>query len=197
MQFYPNVHSYKVATTVCLYALCNKLLISKKVKIRLERVDKQEEIIVETLLDSGTTVLKHRFKLEKLEHIIYKRHRERTEINVVGEKKQNVILEIPQLTRYNPEINQKIGEVNIMRCTEEYSKQQRSEERAKKEIERNRVEKEKKNKREKKGKERNRSNKGVEDPRKDRRSSKVKERSKTINTKTILLVNLSFWKESK
>ena len=52
------------------------------VKIRLERVDTQEGIIVETLLDSGATELvmslefvkKQGFKLKKLERLMYVRN---------------------------------------------------------------------------------------------------------------------------
>jgi len=86
------------------------------VKIGLERIDTQEEITVEVLLDSGATGLvmssefarKQCFKLKKLErpiqvrnvdgsfnkegpientvevNIYYKRHIERTEIDVIG-----------------------------------------------------------------------------------------------------------------
>jgi len=89
------------------------------VKIGLERINTQEGIIVEALLDSGATRLvissefakKQGFKLKKLERLINMRnvdglfnkerpientvemniyvqeHRERTEINVIGEQK--------------------------------------------------------------------------------------------------------------
>ena len=89
------------------------------VKIRLERIDMQEEITVEALLDSGATGLvissefarKQGFKLKKLErpmymrnvdgllnkeepieytvevNIYYQGHRERTEIDIIGEQK--------------------------------------------------------------------------------------------------------------
>jgi len=89
------------------------------VKIRLERIDMQEEITVEALLDSGATGLvissefirKQGFKLKKLEkpmyvrnmdgllnkkgpieytvkvNIYYQGHRERIEIDVIGEQK--------------------------------------------------------------------------------------------------------------
>ena len=89
------------------------------VKIGLERVDTQEEITVEALLDSGVTglvmslkfVRKQGFKLKMLErptnvrningllnkegpieytvevNIYYQRHREKIEINVIGEQK--------------------------------------------------------------------------------------------------------------
>ena len=89
------------------------------VKIGLERVDIQEGITVEALLDSGATGLvissefakKQGFKLKKLERLIqvrnvdgkfnqegpientvevniyYQGHREKTEINVIGEQK--------------------------------------------------------------------------------------------------------------
>jgi len=96
-----------------------KLLREVTVKIRLERIDTQEEIMVEALLDSGATRLvmssefarKQGFKLKKLErlmnvrnvdgslnkkgsientvkvNIYYQGHRERTEIDVIGEQK--------------------------------------------------------------------------------------------------------------
>ena len=59
-----------------------KVLREVMVKIGLERVDMQEEIIVEVLLDSGTTglvissefVRKQRFKLKKIERPIYVRN---------------------------------------------------------------------------------------------------------------------------
>ena len=98
-------------------------------KIGLERIDTQEGITVEALLDSGATRLvmssefarKQGFKLKKLErpmnvknvdgslnkegpientvevNIYYKRHRERTEIDVIGGQKWTVILRMPWL----------------------------------------------------------------------------------------------------
>ena len=96
-------------------------------KIGLERIDTQEGVTVEALLDSGATGLvmssefakKQGFKLKKLErpinvrnvngsfnkegpientvevNIYYQRHRERTEIDVIGGQKWMVILGIP------------------------------------------------------------------------------------------------------
>ena len=96
-----------------------KTLKEVTVKIGLERIDMQEGITVEMLLDSGATGLvmssefakKQEFKLKKLErpmqvrnvdgsfnkegpiehmvevNIYFKGHRERTEINVIGEQK--------------------------------------------------------------------------------------------------------------
>ena len=58
-------------------------------------------------------------------NIYYQGHRERTEIDVIGGQKQNVILGMPWLARYNPEINQKTGEVNMTRCPEECGRQWR------------------------------------------------------------------------
>jgi len=101
-----------------------KILREVMVKIRLERIDMQEGIIVEVLLDSRATGLvmslefakKQGFKLKKLErpinvrnmdrslnkegpientvemNIYYQRHRERTEIDVIGGQKWTVIL---------------------------------------------------------------------------------------------------------
>ena len=58
-------------------------------------------------------------------NIYYQGHRERMEINVIGGQKWNVILEMLQLACHNPEIDQKTGEVKMMRCSEECEKQQR------------------------------------------------------------------------
>ena len=44
---------------------------------------------------------------------------------MIGEQKWNVILEMPQLACYNPEIDWKIEEVKITRCSEECGKQWR------------------------------------------------------------------------
>jgi len=89
------------------------------VKIGLERVDTQKDVIVKVLLNSRVTILvmslefirKQKFKLRKLEKLIYMRnidgtfnkkrpiehtvevniyyhgHRERTEINIIGGQK--------------------------------------------------------------------------------------------------------------
>jgi len=131
-----------------------KTLREVTVKIGLERIDTQEGIMVEALLDSGATGLvmsseftrKQGFKLKKLErpmhvrnvdgslnkkgpiehmvevNIYFKGHRERTEIDVIGGQKWIVILEVPWLAHYNPEIEWKTGEVKMTRCLEEYSK---------------------------------------------------------------------------
>ena len=171
-----------------------KTLREVTVKIGLERINTQEGIMVEVLLDSGATGLvmssefarKQGFKLKRLErpinvrnvdgslnkeepientvevNIYYQGHRERTEIDVIGGQKWTVILGMPWLTRHNPEIDWRTGEVKMMRCLEEYGKQRRlvqgksgwekqNEEKAKEEAGRKREEKEKK-KKTKKGK---------------------------------------------
>ena len=124
-------------------------------KIGLERIDTQEGVTVEALLDSGAMGLvmssefarKQGFKLKKLkrpmhvrnvdglfnkegpiEHIMevniyYQEHRERTKINVIGEQKLTVILGMPWLACYNPEIGWKTGEVKMTRCPEKCGKQ--------------------------------------------------------------------------
>ena len=126
-------------------------------KIGLERIDTQEGITVEALLDNGATGLvmssefarKQRFKLKKLDRLMYIRnmdsllnkekliehtvevniyyqgHRERTEIDVIGGQKWMVILGMPWLACHNPEIDWKTGEVKMTRCPEEYGKQWR------------------------------------------------------------------------
>jgi len=140
------------------YDLKNKKALREViVKIRLKRIDIQERITVEVLLDSGVIGLvmsseftkKQGFKLKRLDKSIYMRnmnsslnkkgpieymvevniyyqeHRERTEINVIGEQKWTVILRMPWLAHHNPEINWRTGEVKITRCLEEYRKQWR------------------------------------------------------------------------
>jgi len=124
------------------------------VKIGLERIDAQEGITVEALLDSGATGLvissefarKQGFKLKKLErpinvrnvdgslnkeeliehtvevNIYFKRHRERTEINVIGKQKWMVILGMLWLAHHNLEIDWRTEEVKMMRCPEECGK---------------------------------------------------------------------------
>ena len=127
------------------------------VKIRLERVDMKEGIIVEVLLNSGATglvislefVRKQGFKLKKLErpmnvrnvdellnkegpiehtvevNIYYQGHRERMEIDVIGEQKWTVILGMLWLVHHNSEIDWRTGEIKMIRCPEEYEKQWR------------------------------------------------------------------------
>ena len=56
-------------------------------------------------------------------NIYYQRHRERTEIDVIGGQKWMVILGILWLARHNPEIDWRTGEVKITRCPEECGKQ--------------------------------------------------------------------------
>ena len=58
-------------------------------------------------------------------NIYYQGHKERMEINVIGGQKQSVILGMLWLACHNPEINQKIGEVKMMRYLEECGKQWR------------------------------------------------------------------------
>jgi len=50
---------------------------------------------------------------------------ERMEIDVIGGQKWGVILGMPWLERYNPEIDWKTGEVKMTRCLEECGKQWR------------------------------------------------------------------------
>ena len=114
-----------------------ELLREVMVKIGLKRIDTQEEVIVEALLDNRATwlvmssefVRKQRFKLQKIKRLIYVRnidgmfnkekliehtvevniyyqgHKKRTEIDVIGGQKQNIILGVLQLTCHNSEID--------------------------------------------------------------------------------------------
>ena len=58
-------------------------------------------------------------------NINYQRHRERTEIDVIGGQKWNVILGMPWLAHHNPKIDWRTGELKIMRCLKEYRRQWR------------------------------------------------------------------------
>ena len=59
-------------------------------------------------------------------NIYYQRYRERTEIDVIGRQKWNIILRIPWLACYNPKINWRMEEMKITRCFKKYEKQQRT-----------------------------------------------------------------------
>jgi len=48
------------------------------------------------------------------------------DINVIGGQKWNVLLKMPWLAYYNPEINWRTGKVKMIRCPKEYGKQWRS-----------------------------------------------------------------------
>jgi len=56
-------------------------------------------------------------------NIYYQGHRERIEIDVIGGQKWMVILGMLWLACHNPEINWRMGEVKMMRCSEECGKQ--------------------------------------------------------------------------
>ena len=107
------------------------------VKIGLEKINMQEGVTVEALLDSGAIGLvmslefarKQGFKLKKIEKLIYIRnvdgmlnkeepienmvevniyyqgHREKTEIDVIGGQKWNIILGMLWLACYNSKID--------------------------------------------------------------------------------------------
>ena len=118
--------------TFC-YDLNNRDMLREVIgMIRLERIDTQEEVMVEVLLDSRVMrlvislefVRKQGFKL-KNRKTNYQGHREKMEIDVIGGQKWSIILGMPQLAHHNPEINWKTGEVKITRYPEEYRKQQR------------------------------------------------------------------------
>ena len=58
--------------------------------------------------------------------IFFKRHKERTSINVIGGQKWSVILGMPWLVCYNPEIDWKTREVQMTRCPDKYGKKWRT-----------------------------------------------------------------------
>ena len=51
--------------------------------------------------------------------IFFKRYKKRTSIDVIGEQKWGIILGMPWLAYHNPEIDKRIGEVQMTRCPEE------------------------------------------------------------------------------
>jgi len=51
--------------------------------------------------------------------IFFKGHKKRTLIDVIGEQKWSMILGMPWLRCYNPEIDWKTGEVKMTRCPDE------------------------------------------------------------------------------
>ena len=93
---------------------------------------------------------KHRFRRRKLERPVYVRnvddtlnyvgpivdtmeveiffkgHKERTSIGMIEGQKWSVILGMPWLAHYNPEIDWKIGKVQMMRCPDECEKKWRT-----------------------------------------------------------------------
>ena len=102
------------------------------------------------LVMSKEFVKRHKFKRTKLERPVYVRnvdgtfnyvgpivdtveveiffkgHKERTSIDVIGGQRWSVILGMPWLRRYNPEIDWKTGEVQMMRCPDECGKKWRT-----------------------------------------------------------------------
>ena len=79
--------------------------------------------------------------------IFFKEHKERILIDVIGEQKWSIILDMPWLACHNPEIDWKIGEVQITRCLDECRKKQRTEKQTKPEWKKQQEKKEKKEKR--------------------------------------------------
>ena len=124
------------------------------VKIALKKIDTQEGVTMKVLLDSKVMGLvissefakKQKFKLKKIERLIYVRnvndsfnkkepikhivkvniyyqgHRKRMKINVISRQKWSIILRMPWLACHNPKINQRTGEVKMTKCLEECRK---------------------------------------------------------------------------
>ena len=68
-----------------------------------------------------------------IEHIVelniyYQGYRKRIEINMISGQKWSVILGMPWLGCYNPEIDWRIEEVKMMRCPEKCEKKQKKKE---------------------------------------------------------------------
>ena len=58
--------------------------------------------------------------------IFFKGHKEWTSINVIGGQKWSIILGMPWLAHHNPELDWKIGEVQMTRCPDECGKKWRT-----------------------------------------------------------------------
>jgi len=58
--------------------------------------------------------------------ILFKRHEERTSIDVIGGQKWSIILGMPWLACHNPEIDWKTGEVQMTRCMDKCEKKWRT-----------------------------------------------------------------------
>ena len=138
-----------------------KMLREVWLNIEVEKVDTHEGITVKALLDSGVTeifmdkrmVVKHGFKLQRLErpvavrnvdrtnnsggaithqvevNVYYKNHVERMRIDVCNLGKTDVILGMLWLQAHNPEINWEMGEVKMLRCPLLYGKNTKLEKR--------------------------------------------------------------------
>jgi len=138
-----------------------KMLREVWLNIEVEKVDTHEGITVKALLDSGVTeifmdkrmVVKHGFKLQRLErpvavrnvdrtnnsggaithqvevNVYYKNHVERMRIDVCNLGKTDVILGMLWLQAHNPEINWEMGEVKMTRCPLLYGKNTKLEKR--------------------------------------------------------------------
>ena len=57
--------------------------------------------------------------------IFFKGYKERTLIDVIGEQKWSIILDMSWLGHYNPKIDWKIGEIKITKCPDECGKKWR------------------------------------------------------------------------
>ena len=107
-------------------------------KIGLKRIDMQEGVTMETLLDSRATELvmssefvrKQRFEFKKITNPIYIRNVDKTfnkerpmknTMKIEGQK-CNMILGMLWLACHNPEINWRTGEVRMIRCPKECEK---------------------------------------------------------------------------
>ena len=172
------------------------------------------------LVISSEFARKQGFKLKKIENLIYIRnidgtfnkeglientvevniyyqgHRERTEINVIGGQKWNVILGMLWLACYNPKIDWRTGEVKMIRYPKKYGKQwrpkqrksewQKQKEEGQKEEEKKRQEEKEKEKKVKKKKARSiKDNRRMEDLERRGRSSKIRGRSKKASFREV------------
>ena len=140
-------------------------------QVKAERRRRRDSIAT-GLVISEEFVRKHRFRKMKLERLVYMRnmdgtlnyagpivdtveveiyfkgHKERMSIDVIEGQKWKVILGIPWLACHNPETDWRIGEVQMMRCLEEYRKKWRTRKQTKLEWKKQEA-KEKKEKKEK------------------------------------------------
>ena len=129
--------------------------VTVKIRLKQEEEEKgvMIEMLLDSratgLVMSEEFAKKHRFRRRKLKRLVYarnvdgmlnyvgpiintveveifKEHKERMSIDVIGGQKWSVILGMSWLAHHNPEIDWKTGEVQMTRCLDEYRKKWRT-----------------------------------------------------------------------
>ena len=87
----------------------------KKNKFKKKKLDRPIYVRNMNSILNYKESIEHTVKVE----LFYKEHKERTEIDMIEQQKQSVILGILQLVCYNPEIDWKTREVKMTRYLKE------------------------------------------------------------------------------